>query len=321
VSNNNLDGPLRPNLRDLVSLEVFEVDQNNFTGSVPALDQAPNLTVYNVAGNNLDGLVPDGLLSSVLLTEIDMSGNGFTGPLPLFPANSVGARGTSAVALTSLDMSDNNFAGCYPTEYADLCSGVTTDFSGNAGLPDGGSATSFTDQFCTGNDACGNLPVSWLGFSARLEGKVVRLNWQTAAEENNEGFTVQRSNDGAQWKAIGAVAAGAFDYVFTDESPLNGTGYYRIRQTDTDGRFSFSQVASVRLESTEAFTFPNPFSDQLTVFSAETDEVEVYDASGRRVLTYMHLGGGAQVQKMVLKPGVYTLRLRSSGRVARVVAR
>ena len=325
VGNNSLNGPLRANLRDLVDLEIFEADANGFTGSAPAFDQSPGLIIYNVADNDLDGLVPDGLLNSSLLAEIDMSDNGFTGPLPLFPANSAAARSSSAensaVALASLNMANNNFAGCYPAEYADLCTGTTTDFSGNAGLPDGGSANSFTNEFCQGNDACGNLPVSWLGFSARLEGKVVRLNWQTAAEENNEVFTVQRSTDGAEWTVIGEVAAGGFDYTFTDQSPLNGTGYYRIMQTDADGRFSFSQVASVRLESTGAFSFPNPFGDQLTVFSPTADQVEVYDANGRRVLTYAHLGGGAQVQKLDLKSGVYTLRLRSSGRVSRVVAR
>jgi len=294
ASNNSLNGPLRTNLRDLVKLEIFEVDGNSFSGSAPALDQASDLMVYNVADNDLDGLVPDELLNSLLLTEIDMGGNGFTGPLPLFPAISVSSRGSSATTLTDFDMADNNFAGCYPMEYTELCAATTTDFSGNAGLPDGGSANSFTNQFCVGNDACGNLPVSWLGFSARLEGKVVRLNWQTAAEENNEGFTVQRSANGVEWTALGQVAPGSFDYTFTDESPLNGTGYYRIKQTDTDGGFTFSQVASVRLENAQAFTFPNPFDAQLTVFSTTADQVEVYDVSGRRVLTYAHLGGGAQ---------------------------
>ena len=325
VSNNNLDGTLRPNLRDLVNLEIFEADGNAFTGGAPAFDQSPNLTIYNVAENDLDGLVPDGLLNSAILEEIDMSGNGFTGPLPLFPAGGTGARsfpsGNGALALISLDMADNNFAGCYPTEYSALCSGTTTDFSGNAGLPDGGSADGFTNEFCQDNSACGNLPVSWLGFSARPEGKVVHLHWRTAAEENNAGFTAQRSADGAAWTDLGEVAAGAYTYAYTDEAPLNGTSYYRIRQTDADGRFSFSVVASVRLTAAGAFAFPNPFTDRITVFSAVADEVEVYDAAGRKVLTYAHSGGGAQVQRMVLRPGVYTLRLRSSGRVSRVVAR
>lgn len=314
VSNNNLTGILRPDLSDLINLEVFEAAENGFTGSALVLDQSPDLRIYNVADNNLDGLVPDALLNCAIIEVIDLSDNDFTGPLPLFPADNAGT-------LTDLKMANNNFAGCYPAEYTALCSVATTDFSGNEGLPDGGSAASFANDFCQGNDACGNLPVNWMGFSARLEGKVVRLNWQTATEENNAGFTLQRSGDGSAWTDLGRVAAGAFDYAFTDESPLNGTGYYRIMQTDTDGRFSFSQVASVRLETAGAFTYPNPFNDQLTVFSASADQVEVYDANGRMVMTYAHLGGGAQVQKLDVKSGVYTLRLRSSGQVSRVVAR
>jgi hypothetical protein len=314
ISNNNLTGPLRANLRDLVKLEIFEVDENGFTGSVPALDQSPDLLIYNVADNGLDGMVPDALLNCAIIEVIDMSDNGFTGPLPLFPADNAGT-------LTSLRVANNNFAGCYPTEYAALCAGTTTDFSGNAGLPGGGSASSFTVDFCQNNDACSSLPVSWLGFSARLEGKVARLNWQTAVEENNAGFTVQRSHDGVAWTILGQVSVDRNDYSFIDESPLSGIGYYRIKQTDIDGNFTFSQVASLRLEADDILAFPNPFRGQLTVFSSVEDVVEIYNINGQKVVEYTHWGGGAQVQKLDLKGGVYTLRLRSSGRVTRVIAR
>ncbi len=313
VNGNNLNGPLRPNLRDLVDLEIFDVSGNGFTGDAPALDQSPNLTIYDVSGNGLDGLVPNALLSSTIMTRIDLSDNGFIGPLPLFPVNSDNT-------LAELDMSNNDFAGCYPLEYAAVCS-VVTDFSGNAGLPDGGSASSFNVDFCNDNDECGALPVNWLGFSARMEGKVANLRWQTAAEENNEGFVVQRSADGLAWEAIGRVAGSGSDYVFTDEFPLPGNSFYRIKQLDMEGNFSFSPVATVWLNEAPAIAFPNPFKDQLTVISKTQDLVEVYDANGRKVQQYVHLGDGAQVQRLVLRSGVYTIRLRSSGRVARIVAR
>lgn len=312
VGNNNLDGSLRPNLRDLVNLEIFEVSQNSFTGEAPALDQSPNLVIYNVADNNLDGVVPDALLNATMLEEILLNDNAFTGPLPLFPANSTGT-------LVEFNAANNNFAGCYPAEYEDLCS-VFTDFSNNSGLPDGGSPASFTADFCQGNDACGALPVNWLGITAEVDGKVVRLNWETATELNNEGFRIERSASGREWGAIGTVSAGGNAYEFIDEAPLAGTGFYRVRQINFNGASSLSQVATVRFSSAADLVYPNPFKDQLTVYNAEPDQVVVYDANGREVLRYAHLGGGAQVQRVVLKSGVYTLRLRSSGKVTRIVA-
>jgi len=332
---NSLSGNFSGNYGFLTNLERIELNDNNFTGLVPnAFNSWPNLRTFHIENNGFINGLPASLNTATNLEELKVGNNSLNGPLranlrdlvdlEIFEADANGFTGSAPAfdqspGLIIYNVADNDLDGLVPDGLLNSSLLAEIDMSDNGFT--GGSANSFTNEFCQGNDACGNLPVSWLGFSARLEGKVVRLNWQTAAEENNEVFTVQRSTDGAEWTVIGEVAAGGFDYTFTDQSPLNGTGYYRIMQTDADGRFSFSQVASVRLESTGAFSFPNPFGDQLTVFSPTADQVEVYDANGRRVLTYAHLGGGAQVQKLDLKSGVYTLRLRSSGRVSRVVAR
>jgi hypothetical protein len=107
----------------------------------------------------------------------------------------------------------------------------------------------------TVSNAANPLPVTLLEFTAQAEGPAtVRLNWATASEANNAGFTVERSLDARTFAAITTVAgagtsASRHDYALLDQKlPAGATLlYYRLRQTDTGGDFSYSPVRSVAL--------------------------------------------------------------------------
>lgn len=112
------------------------------------------------------------------------------------------------------------------------------------------------------------LPVNWLSFTGRYVNAGVELNWSTAMELNNETYTIERSADGHAFSAIGTVAGRGNTsqtsyYNFTDAQPLPGDCFYRIRQTDRDGKFSYSKV--IRVSSSESTfkglrLFPNPIT-------------------------------------------------------------
>ncbi len=110
------------------------------------------------------------------------------------------------------------------------------------------------------------LPVSWLNFAAHRSGEVVNLSWQTASEKNNLGFYVERSADGLSYAPIGFVRGNLNSnvvntYRFTDESALPATTwYYRLKQTDVDGRFEYSNVVTVQAENhiPQPLVYPNP---------------------------------------------------------------
>ncbi len=115
------------------------------------------------------------------------------------------------------------------------------------------SPTSLT-RFTVSN-AANPLPVTLLDFAARAEGPAaVRLNWATASEIDNAGFTVERSLDARTFVAVGTVAGAGNSTVRRDYSLLDARLpggatllYYRLRQTDLSGSFSFSPVRSVAL--------------------------------------------------------------------------
>lgn len=136
--------------------------------------------------------------------------------------------------------------------------------------------TSNGDLYCGVNSnyvpTSANLPVELIGFTATRSGTGVALNWATASETNNDYFGVERSSNASNWIRLGMVmGAGNSNeirqYTFTDTDPLNGTSYYRLRQTDFDGAFEFfGPVAVVCDASAGGFqVYPNPAGDMVYV--------------------------------------------------------
>ncbi|MDQ2768947.1 MAG: hypothetical protein M3Y54_00400 [Bacteroidota bacterium] len=107
----------------------------------------------------------------------------------------------------------------------------------------------------TVSNAANPLPVTLLDFTATANGPAaVRLNWATASELNNTGFTVERSLDARSFAAIGTVAGAGtstvhHDYSLLDDRLPAGASllYYRLRQTDQSGDFHYSPVCTVAL--------------------------------------------------------------------------
>lgn len=120
-----------------------------------------------------------------------------------------------------------------------------------------------------------SLPVEWADFQANWQETNAQISWHTAQELNNDYFSVERSVDGSLYEKIGEVAAvgnsselSGYDY--TDQTAkfagLNAL-YYRIKQTDMDGAFSYSSVLELAPNINiplELVVFPNPATDQVS---------------------------------------------------------
>ncbi|KAF5028861.1 hypothetical protein DSECCO2_654630 [anaerobic digester metagenome] len=118
------------------------------------------------------------------------------------------------------------------------------------------------------------LPVSFIGFYGEKVFDGSELTWITASENNNDYFTVERSLDGIEFEAIGKVdGAGNSNvvrtYKFSDYGPLSGVVYYRIKQTDFDGKFKYSDIVTLDFTTDEepliVELFPNPANEYITV--------------------------------------------------------
>lgn len=109
------------------------------------------------------------------------------------------------------------------------------------------------------------LPIQLLTFNALANEKAVDLNWVTASEVNNDFFTVEKSEQGIDFHSIARVSGAGnstkqLSYSAVDAAPYEGINYYRLKQTDFDGKFSYSTIVSVDITAlpSENQLYPNP---------------------------------------------------------------
>jgi hypothetical protein len=175
-------------------------------------------------------------------------------------------------------------------------------------------------------NAANPLPVELSAFTATpASPAAVRLAWATASEKNSARFEVERSLDGETFAPIGTVvAAGSSSsaprtYTLDDARLPAGaaTLYYRLKQVDADGTFSYSPVRVVALTGAAAkaglVLYPNPtHGGAATLMSAQPSAVvTVYDALGRPVMTATADAAGTAALGLPagLTAGVYVVRV------------
>jgi hypothetical protein len=145
------------------------------------------------------------------------------------------------------------------------------------------------------------VPVELLAFTASVNNSEVQLLWSTASELNNNGFEIERAiNEPDNFVTVGFVEGKGSSteinyYSYSDHPDLNGVHqlYYRLKQVDFDGSFSYSDVVNVTYDVPSAFVlnqnFPNPFNPttRITYFVAKESfvSIKVYDFLGREVKT------------------------------------
>ncbi|HYF68843.1 MAG TPA: T9SS type A sorting domain-containing protein [Ohtaekwangia sp.] len=141
------------------------------------------------------------------------------------------------------------------------------------------------------------LPIKLKSFEAFLIQGVVELNWATFTEHNNHYFVIERSSDGIWFDSLLYVDGAGFSnatlyYQTTDEDPLTGISYYRLKQVDYDGRYTYSGLVVIRNftnEGTSVSVYPNPakpgdrFFMKFENFKDKTAHLRITDVAGRTV--------------------------------------
>ena len=147
------------------------------------------------------------------------------------------------------------------------------------------------------NSNSGSLPVTLSSFKINCTGDGVNLSWTSSQEQNSLNYIVERSYNGIQFESTGTVAAignstVATHYTFTDKTTSRQKTFYRLRQNDNDGTFTYSKIIVSNCNSlTSAISvYPNPVINELTIVSREpVQKITVYDAGGRMTVSYTHL--------------------------------
>lgn len=163
------------------------------------------------------------------------------------------------------------------------------------------------------------LPVEISIFNVSTNLHETKMNFSTASETNNDYFTIERSGDGVAYEAIGEIKGAGnsskeLSYEFTDEKPLTGLNYYRIKQTDFDGKYSYSEVRSVRFTDGASVTVsPRTTEGRIDITTDMEDyNVEVYTAAGAQVKAFTGMNADQSISIEDLKAGIYFLRVSST---------
>lgn len=169
------------------------------------------------------------------------------------------------------------------------------------------------------------LPIELTYFNAqRLNEQNVQLDWETKTEINNDYFSIERSSDAYNWEEIGRVKAtgnstSSKHYNFIDPNSINQTSYYRLKQTDFDGRYELSAMVVVLPGSTlnEAVQLsPNPCNNTLNIklnslSKNSTIEYIIFEAESGRVVDRKELFTSKNnvINTSNLDPGVYFISI------------
>ena len=137
------------------------------------------------------------------------------------------------------------------------------------------------------------LPVTWLETSAECNHGEVTVKWSTASEQNSNFFTVERSLDGTNFSSIATVPAAGNSssikkYYSVDTDPYSLTSYYRIRETDFNGSFMYSNVQIVNGCANDDVSIYSTGNGVAVNIEAEEDgeyALEIYDVFGQKIMS------------------------------------
>jgi hypothetical protein len=150
----------------------------------------------------------------------------------------------------------------------------------------------------------GIIPVELTSFAANVVDGKVKLEWQTASELNNSGFEVERcalSAERQAWEKIGFVNGNGTtteinNYSFVDNELLTQKTFYRLKQIDFDGTFSYSDEVEVDVNAPIKFSleqnYPNPFNPSTKISwqspVGSWQSLKIYDILGNEVATLVN---------------------------------
>ncbi|HUR12202.1 MAG TPA: T9SS type A sorting domain-containing protein [Flavitalea sp.] len=172
------------------------------------------------------------------------------------------------------------------------------------------------------------VPVVWRDFNLQINSKQIVLNWSVTNEVNVRSYAVERKTSNDNFEVIATLPANGTNndlvrYKFIDAAPA-GVLHYRIRQTDIDGKFSYSIIRSVNFvtATNKIHIYPNPFVDKVMIESvglAEAGVLELNDAAGKlikKIKVQLASGSTITFDKLGdLNQGIYYLLIKNkSGR-------
>ena len=176
-----------------------------------------------------------------------------------------------------------------------------------------------------GADQSGVLPIELASFSGQVTDHMINLEWTTISEINNSYIALEHSYDAHLFTEIARFEGGgttneARHYTYQHRKPLNGTNYYRLKQVDYDGKFTYHDVISLYVHFDEwVEVFPNPVQDVLNLRFSDVEnsgvQIQIFDALGRLEFEQFYSSGQITNELNIsnLSSGIHFLKLYKAG--------
>ncbi len=181
------------------------------------------------------------------------------------------------------------------------------------------TATSTNLRVTYGPPPCTVLPIELISFDALCNNNRVNLIWTTASQTNNDHFTIERTADGINYETVGRVKGAVnsnqtLHYSFIDDKPLRGTSYYRLKQTDLNGKSKDLTLASVTCDGKVEFTIhPNPSEGIISIDGAEPDnDIIITDVLGQIIFQTKITDSRNSIDLTDQLNGVYFVKILSA---------
>ncbi|MBC8046635.1 MAG: T9SS type A sorting domain-containing protein [Fimbriimonadaceae bacterium] len=181
------------------------------------------------------------------------------------------------------------------------------------------STTAYTGTISTDcNDII--LPISLLQFTALTYNETIILKWTTSTELNSDHFIIERSNDMYAFESIGNINAAVNsnniqEYMFTDDAPHTGINYYRLKQVDINGDYTYSDIVYQKInDGPNSFhVFPNPVSSSLNISGnifSPSAVLRIINTQGEIVFESLYLTDNISISH--LPDGIYILQIQNT---------
>ena len=186
-----------------------------------------------------------------------------------------------------------------------------------------GNGTNTTSIFPVQVSCFSILPVTWLSVNGQLQNGNAIIKWATASESNTDKFEIEYSSNGINYSRIGIAAAAGNSsitkqYEFVHPSPVSGKNFYRIKQIDLDGRFTYSSVIVLQNSNnrTSLIIAPNPVQNEATLYFNEpgSKTIQLFDMNGVLLFTEKLNGENNRhtINMSNRAKGIYLLRLTTA---------
>lgn len=210
------------------------------------------------------------------------------------------------------------------SQWVDHGNGATTGTTASGTVTSSAAITSFSPFVLASSSANNPLPIVLKDFRASLVGASVKLWWETASEINNDHFTIERSENGADFYEITQVKGAGNKstptvYTHWDERAAAGISYYRLKQTDFDGTTTYLGIRTIENKegAPALLLYPNPVTSASIIRTNYSGSARIISSTGQEMIT---IHNAAEVALPELSAGIYILQT-ADGRVEKFVVR